>query len=229
MTVVFIHGAGGSSNVWRLQTLHFKSSCAIELQGHPVGSGLTSIEEYAQTVSDYVQQTNVSNPVFVGHSMGGAIAIDLALRYPSVRALVLVGTGARLRVRPEFLSAIKSNYEEASKMLASWSVSPTSDQVIAERIAKDLLEVNPGVTLGDFMACDKFDRMKDVEKIRCQTLVLCGADDKMTPPKYSHYLHENIKGSKLVIVPGTGHVVMLEKHRAFNQELEAFLVSLGDS
>jgi pimeloyl-ACP methyl ester carboxylesterase len=48
----------------------------------------------------------------------------------------------------------------------------------------------------------------------------------MTPVKYSQYLHEKIKGSELVIIPGAGHSVMLEKHREFNQALDAFLASL---
>jgi pimeloyl-ACP methyl ester carboxylesterase len=226
LTLLFIHGAGASPAVWRLQLRQFKDSAAIELPGHPNGQSLGSVEDYARIVSDYVTEHSVQQPVLVGHSMGGAIAIEYATAYNNLHALVLIGTGARLRVRPEFLLKIKNDYGEAAKLIASWSVSPKSDPILAQRLANDLLRVMPEVAYGDFSACDKFDRMNDLGRIRCRTLIICGVDDRMTPAKYSEYLHENIKGSELVLIPDAGHSVMLEKHREFNQALEAFLASL---
>ncbi len=226
MTPLFIHGAGASPMVWRLQLLHFKGSLAVELPGHPNGAGYSTIEEYASSAEEYIGKKAAKDPVLVGHSMGGAIAITLALRNSDLAGLILVGTGARLRVDPNILSKIKENYEEASKLIGSWSVSPSSDPIIAERIAEELLQVKPEVTYGDFMACDKFDRMNDVHKIACKTLIAVGADDLMTPVKYSQYLHEKIGKSKLVVIPSAGHSVMLEKHRSFNAAVQDFLDSL---
>ncbi len=68
--------------------------------------------------------------------------------------------------------------------------------------------------------------MNDVEKIDCRTMIICGADDQLTPPKYSQYLHQKIRNSRLHIIAGAGHSVMLEKHREFNLLLEAFSASL---
>ena len=226
MSIFFIHGAGANPSVWRLQTAHFKDSVAVELPGHPNGSGLTAVDEYARVVGYMIDEKAPTAPIIAGHSMGGAIAIELALRGRELRGLVLVGTGARLRVRPEFLAKVRENYGEASKLLASWSVSPSADPTVVDRIARDLMRVRPEVTLGDFMACDKFDRMDRVQEITCRTLVVCGAEDRMTPRKYSEYLHERIKNSELAIIPGAGHSVMLEKPRDFDRVLEAFLASL---
>ena len=226
MSLLFIHGAGASPLVWRLQLMHFKDALAVDLLGHPNGTGCENIEEYAASVEDYIKTTAAKYPILVGHSMGGAIAITLALRHPDLTGLVLVGTGARLRVHPELLSKINENYEEASRLIARWSVAPSSDPIIADRIAREMLRVNPNVTYGDFMACDKFDYMNDVSRIICKTLIIVGADDKMTPVKYSDYLHEKIVNSKLCVIPSAGHSVMLEKHRAFNDALRAFLDSL---
>ena len=226
MSVLFIHGAGGTQSVWRLQTLHFRDSFAVELPGHPNGLGLSTIDDYARVVKRQIDEKGIREPIVVGHSMGGAIAIELALRKQELRGLVLVGTGARLRVHPEFLRMVKENYEEAAKLLSSWFVSASADPIIAERLVRDLRAVNAEVTLGDLMACDKFDRMDRVGEIGCRTLVVCGEDDRMTPKKYSRYLHEKIKGSDLVIIPGAGHGVMVEKHREFNRALEVFLASL---
>ncbi len=226
MTIFFIHGAGGTPAVWRLQTLHFRDSVAVELPGHPTGSGFTTIEDYARAVLDRIGQQEWRETTVVGHSMGGAIAMELALGNPDLRGLVLVGTGGRLRVRPEFISELRGNHEKAAKLIASWSVSPHSDPIIVDRLVDDLLKVSAEVTLGDFMACNKFDRMNDLGQLTCRTLVVCGEDDKMTPEKYSTYLHEKIRGSKLEIIPGAGHSVMLEKHREFNLAIERFLASL---
>ena len=198
----------------------------MELPGHPLGSGRSTIEDYALIVEERMREKMVRHPVLVGHSMGGAIAITLALRNSDLAGLVLVGTGARLRVDPQILTGIKENYEEVSKLVGGWSVSPSSDPVIAERIAEDLLKVKPEVAYGDFIACDRFDRMNDVQKITCKTLIVVGADDRMTPVKYSQYLHEKIVNSRLVVIPDAGHSVMLEKHREFNAAVEAFLSSL---
>lgn len=226
LTVFFIHGAGGTPAVWRLQTSHFKDSTAVELSGHPTGSGFTSIADYAQSVRDRIGQQEWRKTIIAGHSMGGAIAIELALGNQDLRGLILVGTGGRLRVRPEFISELRENYEEAAKLIASASVSPRADPIIVDRLVDDLLKVRAEVTLGDFLACDKFDRMNDLEKVTCRTLVVCGEDDMMTPEKYSRYLHEKIRGSKLEIIPGAGHIVMAEKHREFNQAVERFVASM---
>jgi len=224
--MIFIHGAGANPSVWHFQTIHFKGSVAVELPGHPNGSGLATVDDYADAVEEEIERLQVRQPILVGHSMGGAIAIELALRRKPLKALVLVGAGARLRVRPEFLGLINQNYEGAAKLIASWSVASSADPILVDRIARDLLLIKPEVTWGDFAACDRFDRMDRIGEIVCSTLIVCGEDDRMTPKKYSDYLHQKIVGSQLAIVPGAGHGVMLEKHREFNRVLDSFLASL---
>jgi len=223
--MIFIHGAGANPSVWHFQTIHFKDAVAVQLPGHPNGSGRATVNDYADAVEEEVERLQVHQPILVGHSMGGAIAIELALRKKPVKALVLVGTGARLRVRPEFLRLIEQNYEGAAKLIASWSVA-SSDPILVDRIVRDLLMIKPEVTLGDFKACDQFDSMDRIGEIVCRTLIVCGEDDRMTPKKYSEYLRQKIVGSELAVVPGAGHGVMLEKHREFNRVLDAFLASL---
>ena len=224
--MLFIHGAGGSRLTWHLQLSRFRDALAVELPGHPRGSGFNTIPQYADLVEEFIQRNGMRDPVLVGHSMGGAIAIEFTLRTLSSAGLVLVGTGARLRVHPDIMSKLKGNYEEACRFIAAWSVSPSCDPVIRDRIAQEMLKVGADVTYGDFLACNSFDRMDDLERIRNPTLIVCGADDRMTPVKYSLYLHEKIRNSRLVVVPGAGHMVMLEKHRELNYAIETFLSAL---
>jgi len=224
--LLFIHGAGGSRLTWHLQLSRFRDALAVELPGHPRGSGFNTIPQYADLVEEFIQRNGMRDPVLVGHSMGGAIAIEFTLRTLTSAGLVLVGTGARLRVHPDIMSKLKGSYEEACRFIAAWSVSPSCDPVIRDRIAQEMLKVGADVTYGDFLACNSFDRMDDLERIRNPTLIVCGADDRMTPVKYSLYLHEKIRNSRLVVVPGAGHMVMLEKHRELNYAIETFLSAL---
>lgn len=221
MTLVFIHGAAASRKVWHLQLAHFKGS--LDLPGHPTGSGCTSIEDYADFVLNYIDRNGVKDPVVVGHSMGGAVAMELALRGARLAGLGLVGTGARLRVHPDILRAILENYYEACKLVARWSVSHKAGGFIVDQITQEMLKVRAEVAYGDFSACDRFDRINDIERISTKTFIVCGADDRLTSFKYSQYLYQKIRDSKLVVIPDAGHSVMLEKHREFNGALEALL------
>jgi pimeloyl-ACP methyl ester carboxylesterase len=80
---------------------------------------------------------------------------------------------------------------------------------------------------GDLRACDTFDLVEQIKAISLPTLVICGTDDLMTPPKYAEYLHEEINGSQLVLIPAAGHMVMLEKPDEVGRSIEAFLEQLG--
>ena len=211
---------------WQLQLHHFKEAHAIGLPGHPVGMGRKTIGEYVESVEEYIEKNAIEYPVLVGHSMGGAIAIEYALNHAGLEGLVLVGTGARLRVRQDLMEMILQDYVVASKTIARISVSPMCAELLVERIAREMLKVPAEVTYGDFEACNRFDRMNDVEKINCRTMIACGADDELAPPKYSLYLHQKIRNSHMNIIEGAGHCVMLEKHRAFNALLEVFSGSL---
>jgi pimeloyl-ACP methyl ester carboxylesterase len=88
---------------------------------------------------------------------------------------------------------------------------------------QELLEVPAEVTYGDFQACDRFDDMNEISRIDLPTLLVCGEDDALTPVKYSQYMKERIRGARIVVIPGAGHSVMLEKPEELNNALRSFL------
>ena len=162
--------------------------------------------------------------MLAGHSMGGAIALEFALRYPArLAGLILVGTGAKLRVAPEILTGILDDYAGTTELLAQWAHSEHVDPKLLRLYTRRLREVDSQLIHDDFAACDAFDRRADVSRITLPTLILCGDADRMTPVKFSQYLHEQIAGSQLIVVPGAGHMVMLEQPAAVAKSVAAVL------
>ncbi|RLI02926.1 hypothetical protein DRO30_01835 [Candidatus Bathyarchaeota archaeon] len=225
--IVFIHGAGGNQKVWVNQVEYFKNSLAINLPGHDGGEGKRSIDEYVEYVKHFLDERGLKEVVLVGHSMGGAIAQMFALKYPDyLKAVVLVCTGAKLRVLPKIFELIMQNYSKAVELIVDMALSKNTSQTVKKQVIEELLKAKPEVVYGDFEACDKFDIMDQVANIKVRTLIICGSEDILTPVKYSKYLNEKIANSILKIIDGSGHMVMLEKPKEFNSILEEFLNSL---
>ena len=146
-----------------------------------------------------------------------------------VKGIVLVGTGARLRVLPSILEGIQKNFKETVLMMTRYAFSRNAPQEFIERAIDQLMQVRPEILHGDFLACDRFDFMKEVEKIQLPALIVCGEEDEMTPVKYAQYLHDRIKGSRLEVLPRAGHMVMMESAEAFNERVNAFIENLMSS
>ncbi len=227
--VLFIHGAGGGQYTWSCQKGFFKkhfNPIIIELPGHGEsgGEGEEEIGRYAGHVYGFFKALHLPQVFLVGHSMGGAIVQTMALRYPEmIKGIVLVGTGARLRVLPMILDGIKANFKGIVPQINQYAYSRKTPADLIEKGIAGMLRCRPGVLYGDFLACDRFDMMKELEKIELPTFILCGDEDQLTPVKYSQFLQNRIKGSKLEIIPNAGHMVMMESPAAFNEKIRGFI------
>ena len=229
--ILFIHGAGGGQFTWSFQKGFFENQfnpIIIELPGHGEsgGEGEEEIGRYAEHVHAFLKAMGLQRVFLVGHSMGGAIVQTMALAHPEVmKGIVLVGTGAKLRVFPMILEEIKNHFEETVRKIAEFSFSRKAPRELIERGVSDLMKCQPEILYGDFLACDRFDIINQVERIDLPTLVLCGNEDEMTPVKYAQFLHQYIKGSKLEVLPEGGHMVMMEAPVVFNEKIKEFIAT----
>ena len=229
-TLVMIHGAGGHSQVWQTQTHLLKGSLntlALDLPGYgeSVGEAISGLDGYAEWLIECLKAIFSEPPFLMGHSMGGAIVQKAALLEPDlIKGIILVGTGPRLQVAPMFLEGLQNNFEETVDTLIGFAYASGADRLLIKEGAKLMKEAGSSVVYGDFSACNRFDVRNEVGAIKLPCLILCGDEDKLTPPALSKKLNDAIEGSRLEIVPSAGHMVMIENHKAFNDYVLDFIL-----
>lgn len=230
-SLVLIHGAGESRLHWLpgLRRLEGVDAYALDLPGHgrSGGRGRDSIAAYRDLLAAFLDTLGLERAVLVGHSMGGAIALSFALRFPHrVEGMVLVGSGARLRVLPAILEEILKDFDSTVEFICGYAYGPGASEELKKQGLEWMKQVSPEVLHGDFVACDAFDVMERLGEIQVPTLVICGTEDRLTPPRYSTYLRDHIPEAQLVLVEGAGHMVMLERPEEVEEAVARFLASL---
>jgi pimeloyl-ACP methyl ester carboxylesterase len=231
--LILIHGAGGSHLHWpsEVRRLAGHRVYAIELPGHgkSTGSSQQTIPAYASCIVDWLEAANLHSAVFAGHSMGSAIALSMALDYPEhVLGLALVGGGARMQINPMLLEKASSanTFLKAIEMVVGWSFSPQAPARLTELCARRMAETRPTFLHSDFLACEAFDVSARLGEISQPALVICGEDDRMTPPRAAQFLASSISNARLELAPEAGHMVMIEQPLFVANALRGFLAGI---
>lgn len=214
LPLLLIHGAGGSRLDWpgELRRLPGVATITPDLPGHgrSQGSGRDQVDTYADDLLALLDELSLARVFALGHSLGGAIALSLALRAPQrVLGLILVNTGARLKVHPDILNA--ADHDSAVRHIAAgfWSDGVADHQ--RDQTIERLRAVDPAILRGDFVAADRFDVRNQLGTIQSPSLVIGGTEDVLTPLRYSEHLRQHIPIAELVVVEGGSHMMMLEQ------------------
>jgi pimeloyl-ACP methyl ester carboxylesterase len=226
--VVLIHGAGESHLVWPagLRRLPDTTVYALDLPGHGKsdGDGCNTITGFVDWLVQFLDGINAPRAILIGHSMGGAIAQLFALTQPTrVAGLVLIATGAKLRVAPQLLEWSLSDLTAATELVSrmEWGLN-VPEQLI--RLGKQQMLANrPAVVHSDYLACDAFDVRERVRDIKAPTLIVAGMVDQLTPIKYATFMAEQFRAARLVSVPDAGHMVMIEAEPIVTYAVEQFV------
>jgi len=229
--VVLVHGSGADHTIWGYQFQALKrqySVAALDLNGHGrsprrEGDGLKTYMEDVLAVIEALEEP----VILVGHSLGGAVVLSVALESPqALRAIALVGTGAKLRVHPQILSLIDEDFKKAVELILSWAFAGEPSEEIYRRAYEQMVRNGQETLRRDFKTCDAFNAMDRLGEVSVPALVVCGGDDKLTPVKYSEYLRDNIPEASLEVIEGAGHMVMLERPDELNKILASFAEEL---
>jgi pimeloyl-ACP methyl ester carboxylesterase len=236
--VVMIHGAGMDHTVWTLPARSLahrgRAVLAPDLPGHgrSQGPALAGIPAMAAWLLRLMNAANVSEAALVGHSMGALVALAAAATAPGrVRRLVLMGAAGRMPVHPDLLKAAADDRPQAADLIVSWGHGPVghlgggpAPGLWLMGGARRLLEQAPdGVLASDLAACEGYDALAAASGVACPTLLLLGAEDKMTPPGRGKALAAAMRQAETVLLPGTGHMLTSEAPDAVIDALLRFL------
>ncbi|OLS27111.1 MAG: 2-hydroxy-6-oxononadienedioate/2-hydroxy-6-oxononatrienedioate hydrolase [Candidatus Heimdallarchaeota archaeon LC_3] len=231
-TLVFIHGAGGDKTQWEFQKNYFSSQdfgvIVLSLPGHGDSSRVKTINinGYVQFLYDFLQPLRINKIILVGHSMGGAIIQQFMLEHNdlNVEKLVLIGTGAKLGVAPYVFEMIENDFENAMKLMGDFVFTENTPKQLKKDNEEVLVRNGKKVIIEDFNTCQEFDIRSELKEITKPTLIICGVEDKLTPSKFSSFLHENIPYSEIFIIPDSSHFVMQEKSDKVNELIQNWIL-----
>jgi pimeloyl-ACP methyl ester carboxylesterase len=240
-TILFVHGAGMDHSVWPLQARHFAyrgwNALAVDLPGHGRSGGelLGSVPAMAKWLADLIQALRVRAVHLVAHSMGALIALDLAAGYADrVACLAVLGAAPKMPVHPSLLEAAGRPGPLAAELICDWGFGPAGhlgghkapgSWMLGHALR--LLGASAGPRLHtDLAACNAYQvGLEAAAGLRCPTLVVAGAADRMTPAREGAKLAEAIKDAQLVMLPECGHMMMVEQPDATLDALVAFLAN----
>jgi pimeloyl-ACP methyl ester carboxylesterase len=220
--LLLVHGAGASSLCFaelvnRLGRKRRVVAVDLPAHGNSVPHRLAArpaqlLSAYRDAVAELAERLGLGRFVLIGHSMGGAVAQLFAQRYADrLAALVLLGTGARLRVGPQVFRVLEHRARDVAAFFAASAYSPATSVAQAARWAAAHVQTSTEVLVADFRACDGFDERERLGQLDVATTIIGGADDVLTPPALQHELAGLIPRAELALLPRAGHAVFQER------------------
>lgn len=242
--VVFLHGFPLSGRLWRhcIEPLRKRRRLIIpdvRGLGESAGHAFATMSRYADDVADLLNALGETEPVVVvGLSMGGYIAFEFMRRHADrVRGLVLADT----RANADPPQKAEERRQQAARVMAEGTrvvvdammpalFGPAASESLKEEW-RGIMNASPpeGVAAALKAMADRPDSTPTLATIRVPTLVIVGDQDTLTPPEVSRAMHQALPDSTLIIVPGSGHMLPVEKPQEFNHHLAAFLDRLRQS
>ncbi|MCS6803030.1 MAG: alpha/beta fold hydrolase [Chloroflexota bacterium] len=242
--IVFIHGHGFESSSWQPQLDYFGRgyrAIAYDVRGHGMTDVATkgyTMRELAVDLAALLDVLEVEQAVVCGLSMGGMIAMQAVVDFPTrVAAVILADTALPEFITPadQLLLRLRAIYEHGLERLA--------DDVGERYFGKRFRETKPDFrhwwrarytenNLAGLTGCllAMWDRPDITDRLRVlglPALVIVGDEDQVTPPDAARRIAETIGGASLAVLPETGHIANEERPVEFNRLVQDFLDRVG--
>ena len=234
-TLFFVHCWSGYQTYWKAQVSHFSPHyrvVTLDLAGHGK-SGLKrkdwTISAFAQDVVAVVHDLDLDEIVLIGHSMGGTVVLEAAVRMPEhVVALVGVDTlfdkWARFtpEQREQFLVPFRTDFVETTRNWVGHNLFlPTSDSDLVERLVADMSAAPPEVGSASMDAIYEWGKKDFPEALgRLRTRVfMIQAESNAQNLQVVESFASSFESFQVMVVPEVGHFIMMEEPETFNRLL----------
>ena len=231
--VVFLHGVGSDKSVWRPQLGHFgceRRAIAFDYPGYgdsdPAPEGTTR-DDYAAAILAAMSALGCTRAHVCGLSLGGVVAIAMHHLSPdSIATLVLSDTFAEHpdgRAIYERSIAASSDLRALAEARVDVLLAQPADPAVRGEVVETMARIDPAAYRIGAEAVWLADQRDRAAAIRSPALVLCGAEDKVTPPQLSRELAALIPGASYVEIANAGHLTNLERPEEFNRVVSEFV------
>lgn len=239
-TLVLLHAFPLDRDMWRPQVAGLAGTANVVALDLP-GFGAAPVDEHfsVDSAADRVAAATTGPIVLGGLSMGGYVALAFARRHPDrLAGLVLADT----RADPDD-AASRTNRDRMIDLVREFGPAKVYEAMIPKLVAAETLDGRPEVIaelkriarrqsaagmIGGLKALrDRPDATPGLAKIAVPTLILVGEHDSLTPPIMAEGMARLIPRSRLVVIPGAGHLSNLENPAAFNAAIAEFLAKLS--
>ena len=238
--IVLLHGFPLDNRVWESQRRALSDRWRVitpDLRGFGGSRSehAFTMESLADDVHALLVELQALPCVLGGLSMGGYVALAYAKKYPTdLLGLMLIDTRAEgdtpegRQAREKMIQLARDSGSRAvadqmmPKMLATGASSDVTQNL------RQIMEACPSTTIQHALAAmrDRSDQIANLASIALPTLIIVGDQDAITPPAMAQAMHRGIPRSTLAVMPGAGHMAVMEKPDAVNDELRRFLSSL---
>jgi sigma-B regulation protein RsbQ len=244
--IMFSHGFGCDQNMWRLVAPAFESTHRVVLFDH-VGAGGSDASQYSKakysTLQGYVddvleicREAELSDVIFVGHSVSAMIGVLAAIQEPARFAkLVLVGPSPRYLDDEGYLGGFKrgdieglldsldANYLGWSTTMAPVIMGNPERPELGKELANSFCRTDPEIARNFARVTFLSDNRKDLPRLRTPSLILQCSSDVIAPLAVGDYLQRNLANSKLVVMKATGHCPNLSAPEETVAAVKAFV------
>ena len=248
--VVLSHGFGCDQNMWRLVAPALAERFPVVLFDH-VGAGGSdhaawseerhgSLRGYADDVRELVEELDLRDVVFVGHSVSATIGVlavnadparyaGLVLLTPSPRYVDDAGYrgGFSAADIDELLESLDSNYLGWSAAMAPVIMDNPDRPELGQELANSFCRTDPRIARVFARATFLSDNRADLPKVTVPTVVIETAQDAIAPREVGAYVHAAIPGSRLVTLDAVGHCPQLSAPEATAEAITSFVAGLA--
>jgi sigma-B regulation protein RsbQ len=245
--MVFAHGFGCDQNMWRLVAPAFEDRFRIVLFDH-VGSGgnratydvdrYSSLDGYAADVLAILDELDLRDVVFVGHSVSAMIGVRAVLQDASrFGRLVLVGPSPRYidddgyvggfsaANIDELLQALESNYLGWSAQMAPVIMGNPDRPELGQELTSSFCTADPGIARRFAEVTFRSDNRTDLPSVTLPTLVLQCTNDVIAPVSVGEYVASSMPQATLAMLNATGHCPHLSAPAATIAAIDEFLAA----